>query len=183
MQIAKLGEPQWQERLLASIVIPKDTALHRESSQSSNSVSWMTSLNVEYWSQITFELGALTPARVPAQPRHPARSWGRSSHSAALTWRVVAGRSTCCTALQYRAGPRVAPVEQENALNVSLLNCRCQATAKGPFGLRVKLPPAQLSSTHAGASHCPFLLLSIEQGSSEINSLRMRWHGCYISQL
>ena len=30
-------------------------------------------------------------------------------------------------------------------------SCLGQETAKGPFGLRVKLPPAHLSTTHRGA--------------------------------
>ena len=29
-------------------------------------------------------------------------------------------------------------------------SCLGQETAKGPFGLRVKLPPAHLSTTHGG---------------------------------
>ena len=35
-------------------------------------------------------------------------------------------------------------------------SCLGQETAKGLFGLRVKLPPAHLSTTHDEASHCPF---------------------------
>ena len=41
----------------------------------------------------------------------------------------------------------------------------CQETAKGPFGLRVKLPPAHLSTTHGGSFTPSFLLLIVKQGS------------------
>ena len=40
-------------------------------------------------------------------------------------------------------------------------------TAKGPFGLRVKLPPAHLSTTHDGGFILSHLLLNVKQGSCE----------------
>ena len=46
-------------------------------------------------------------------------------------------------------------------------SCLGQETAKGPFGLRVKLPPAHLSIAHGGSFTLFLLLLNVKQGNSE----------------
>ena len=46
-------------------------------------------------------------------------------------------------------------------------SCLGQETAKGHFGLRVKLPPAHLSSTHGGGFILSHSLLNVKQGSLE----------------
>ena len=45
-----------------------------------------------------------------------------------------------------------------------LPSCLGQKAAKGPFGLRVKLPPVY-------QTYCPFLLLNVKQGSCEYQFL------------
>ena len=50
-------------------------------------------------------------------------------------------------------------------------SCLGQETAKGPFGLRVKLPPAHLSTTHGGGFTLSFLMLNIKQESCEYQFL------------
>ena len=49
--------------------------------------------------------------------------------------------------------------------------CLGQETAKGPFGLRVKLPPAHLSTTHGGGFILSLQLLNVKQGSCEYQFL------------
>ena len=46
-----------------------------------------------------------------------------------------------------------------------------QETAKEPFGLRVKLPPAHLSTTHGGSFTLTLLMLNVKQGSCEYQFL------------
>ena len=46
-------------------------------------------------------------------------------------------------------------------------SCLGQETAKGPFGLWVKLPLAHLSTTLDGGFTLSFLLLNVKQGSSK----------------
>ena len=50
-------------------------------------------------------------------------------------------------------------------------SCLGQETAKGPFGLRVKLPPAHLSITHGGGFTLSLLMLNVKQGSCEYQFL------------
>ena len=50
-------------------------------------------------------------------------------------------------------------------------SCLGQETAKGPFGLRVKLPPAHLSTTHGGGFTQSLWLLNVKQGSCEYQFL------------
>ena len=50
-------------------------------------------------------------------------------------------------------------------------NCFGQETAKGPFGLRVKLPPAHLSTTHGGGFTLSLLMLNVKQESCEYQFL------------
>ena len=50
-------------------------------------------------------------------------------------------------------------------------SCLGQETAKGPFGLRVKLPPAHLSTTHDGSFTLSLQLLNVKQGSCEYQFL------------
>ena len=46
-----------------------------------------------------------------------------------------------------------------------------QEKAKGHFGLRVKLPPAHLSTTNGGSFTLSLLLLNLKQGSFEYQFL------------
>ena len=46
-----------------------------------------------------------------------------------------------------------------------------QETAKGPFGLWVKLPPAHLSTTHGGSFTLSLYSLNVKQGSCEYQFL------------
>ena len=50
-------------------------------------------------------------------------------------------------------------------------SCLGQETAKGPFGLPVKLPPAHLSTTHGGGFTLSFLMLNVKQESCEYQFL------------
>ena len=50
-------------------------------------------------------------------------------------------------------------------------SCLGQETAKGPFGLRVKLPPAHLSTTHGGGFALFLLMLNVKQESCEYQFL------------
>ena len=43
-------------------------------------------------------------------------------------------------------------------------SCLDQETAKGPFGLRVKLPPAHLSTTHGGGFTLSLLIAERQAG-------------------
>ena len=55
----------------------------------------------------------------------------------------------------------------ELKLNFYLPSCLGQETAKEPFGLRVKLPPAHLSTTHGGGFTLSLTKLNIKQVSYE----------------
>ena len=44
-------------------------------------------------------------------------------------------------------------------------SCLGQETAKGPFDLRVKLPPAHQSTTHGGGFTLSLLMLNVKQES------------------
>ena len=46
-------------------------------------------------------------------------------------------------------------------------SCLGQGTAKGPFGLRFKLSPAHLSTTHREGFTLSLLKLNVKQGSRE----------------
>ena len=46
-----------------------------------------------------------------------------------------------------------------------------QETAKGPFGLPVKLPPAHLSTAHGGGFTLSLLMLNVKQESCEYQFL------------
>ena len=50
-------------------------------------------------------------------------------------------------------------------------SCLGQETAKGPFGLRVKLPTAHLSTTHGGGFTLSLLVLNVKQESWEYQFL------------
>ena len=50
-------------------------------------------------------------------------------------------------------------------------SCLGQETAKGPFGLRVKLPPGHLSTTHGGGFTLSLLMLNVKQGRCEYQFL------------
>ena len=50
-------------------------------------------------------------------------------------------------------------------------SCLGQETAKGSFGLRVKLPPAHLSTTHGGGFTLSLLMLNVKQESCEYQFL------------
>ena len=50
-------------------------------------------------------------------------------------------------------------------------SCLGQETAKGPFGLRVKLPHAHLSTTHGGGFILSLLMLNVKQESCEYQFL------------
>ena len=50
-------------------------------------------------------------------------------------------------------------------------SCLGQETAKGPFGLLVKLPPAHLSTTHGGGFTLSLLMLNVKQESGEYQFL------------
>ena len=50
-------------------------------------------------------------------------------------------------------------------------SCLGQETAKGPFGLRVKLPPAHLSTTHGGGFTLSLSMLNLKQESYEYQFL------------
>ena len=50
-------------------------------------------------------------------------------------------------------------------------SCLGQETAKGPFGLRVKLPPAHLSTTLGGGFTLSLLMLNVKQKSCEYQFL------------
>ena len=50
-------------------------------------------------------------------------------------------------------------------------SCLGQETVKGPFGLRVKLPPAHLSTTHGGGFTLSLLVLNVKQESCEYQFL------------
>ena len=50
-------------------------------------------------------------------------------------------------------------------------SCLGQETAKGPFGLRVKQPPAHLSATHGGGFTLFLLVLNVKQESCEYQFL------------
>ena len=50
-------------------------------------------------------------------------------------------------------------------------SCLGQETAKGPFGLRVKLPPVHLSTTQGGGFTLSLLMLNVKQGSCEYQFL------------
>ena len=52
-----------------------------------------------------------------------------------------------------------------------LPSCVGQETAKGPFGLRVKLPPAHLSITHGEGFTLSLLMLNVKRGSCEYQFL------------
>ena len=54
-------------------------------------------------------------------------------------------------------------------------SCVGQKTAKRFFGLRVKLPPAHLSTTLGGGFTLSFYLLNVKQGSCEYQSLWSLW--------
>ena len=51
-------------------------------------------------------------------------------------------------------------------------SCLGQETTKGPFGLRVKLPPAHLSTTHGGGFTLSLLMLNVKQESCEYQFLK-----------
>ena len=51
-------------------------------------------------------------------------------------------------------------------------SCLGQETAKVPFGLRVKLPPAHLSTTHGGGLTLSLSLLNVKQESSKFQFLK-----------
>ena len=51
-------------------------------------------------------------------------------------------------------------------------SCLGQETAKGSFGLRVKLPPAHLSTTHDGGFTQSLLMLNVKQESCEYQFLQ-----------
>ena len=50
-------------------------------------------------------------------------------------------------------------------------SCLGQETTKGPFGLRVKLPPAYLSTTHGRGFTLSLLMLNVKQESCEYQFL------------
>ena len=50
-------------------------------------------------------------------------------------------------------------------------SCLGQETAKGAFGLLVKLPPAHLSTTHGGGFTLSLLMLNVKQESCEYQFL------------
>ena len=49
-----------------------------------------------------------------------------------------------------RFGPLLVPLSTYLIITLHLPSCLGQETANGPFGLRVKLPPAHASTTHGG---------------------------------
>ena len=62
-------------------------------------------------------------------------------------------------------------------ITVYLPSCLGQETAKGPFGLQVKLPPPHLSTTHGGDLTLSLLMLNVKQESCENQFFYSFWFG------
>ena len=92
------------------------------------------------------------------------------------TYLSRAVRFTCCS--YHRCGETSWDrVKVKIVITFYSPSCLDQETAKGFFGLRVKVPPAHLSTTHDGGFTQSLWLLSIKQGSCEYQFLQfLVWH-------
>ena len=67
----------------------------------------------------------------------------------------------------YRAARNIHAGFEKIVITFYSPSCRGQKTAKGPFRLQVKLPPAHLSVTHGRGFTLFLYLLNVKQGSCE----------------
>ena len=91
-----------------------------------------------------------------------------------MEWKIFGIEWKKIASMEY--GKIVFHSNPYHALLVSVItfylpSCLGQETAKGPFGLRVKLPPAHLSTTHGGGFTLSLLMLNVKQETCEYQFL------------